>query len=130
MTAFATYNEAVRRNFLHPAHAGELREQYDLQLAADVSESDHGAQLRLAAGIQCGIIAGMAFRVWGCPHLIAALELVCTTLEGQPLAALENFELADITVALSVPVEKAGRMLLLEQALATLWTNSGANEGN
>ena len=121
MNTIASYNEAVRRIFADPAHAGDLRGEYELNLAADVVESASGARITLAAGIRGGIIAGMAFRVWGCPHLIAALELVCMALEEQPVAGLEKFDLADITQELSVPVEKSGRILLLEDALATLW---------
>jgi hypothetical protein len=97
-------------------------------LVADVSESDHGAHIVISAGIRGGAIAGMAYRVWGCPHLIAALERVCTTFEGQPVAGLENFDSADITQELSVPVEKAGRILLLEDALATLWAQCAGTE--
>ncbi len=94
MNAVASYNEAVRKNFANPAHAGDLQDRYELTLAADVSESDRGARITLAAGIRDGILAGMAFRVWGCPHLIAALEFVCTTLAEQPVAGLENFDLS------------------------------------
>ncbi len=121
MNAIASYNEEVRRIFANPAHAGDLRGHYDLSLVADVAESASGVRITLAAGIRGGIIAGMKFRVWGCPHLIAALESVCTALEEQPVAGLENFDSADITQELSVPVEKSGRILLLEDALATLW---------
>jgi hypothetical protein len=39
------------------------------------------------------------------------------------VSGLENFESADITQQLSVPVEKTGRILLLEDALATLWAH-------
>ena len=120
MNAVASYNEAVRRNFANPAHAGDLCERYEQNLVADVSESDSGARITLAAGIRSGTIASMAFRVRGCPHLIAALELVCTILTDQPIAGLENFDSADITRELSVPPEKSGRILLLEDALATL----------
>lgn len=88
--------------------------------SVDVSESDGGTQILLAAGINHGNIAGMAFRAWGCPHLIAALELACTTLVGQPVESLEKFDSADITQELAVPTEKTGRILLLEDALARL----------
>ena len=128
MNAVASYNEAVRKNFANPAHAGDLQDRYELTLAADVSESDRGARITLAAGIRDGILAGMAFRVWGCPHLIAALELACTTLVDQPVAGLENFDSADITQELSVPLEKSGRILLLEDALATLWAQYAGAE--
>ena len=119
----ASYNVQVRRNFANPAHAGELPGQYALTLTADVSESDTGTRTRvtLVAGVQAGVVAALAYRVWGCPHLIAALELVCTGLEGLPIGSLKNFALADITQELCIPVEKSSRILLLEDALAALW---------
>ncbi len=123
MTLTSSYNRAVRRHFADPQHAGKLQDDYALTLVADVSESEHGAHIVISAGIRGGASAGIAYRVWGCPHLIAALECVCTTFEGQPVAGLENFDSADITQELSVPVEKAGRILLLEDALATLWAH-------
>jgi NifU-like protein involved in Fe-S cluster formation len=124
----ASYNEAVRRYFADPEHGGELQGDYERTLVADVSESDNGAHIVLSAGIRRGTIARMAYRVWGCPHLIAALEHVCTTFEGQPVAGLEIFDSADITQELSVPVEKTGRILLLEDALATLWAQCAGIE--
>ena len=97
-------------------------------LVAEVSESGDGAHIAMSAGIRDGTIARMAYRVRGCPHLIAALELVCTTLESQPVAGLENFDSADITQVLSIPAEKSGRILLLEDALATLWAQYASTE--
>jgi NifU-like protein involved in Fe-S cluster formation len=120
MNASTTYNEAVRGYFADPAHAGDLQGSFDQTLAADVAESESGAQVVLAAGIQAGKIAKMAYRAWGCPHLIAALELVCETLVNQPVESLENFDSADITQNLAVPTEKSGRILLVEDALAAL----------
>ena len=128
MIATTSYNEDVRRHFADPQHAGNLQKDYELTLVADVSESDHGAHILISAGIRDGTIVEMAFRVWGCPHLISALEQVCTTFEGQPVAGLEKFDSADITQELSVPVEKSGRILLLEDALATLWAQYASPE--
>ena len=121
VNASTTYNEAVREYFANPAHAGDLQGSFDQTIAADVSASENGAQIVLAAGIQAGSIAEIAYRAWGCPHLIAALELACKSLVNQPLASLENFDSADITQHLAVPTEKRGRILLVEDALATLW---------
>lgn len=121
MNGSTTYNEAVRAYFASPAHAGDLEGSFDQTIAADVAASENGVQVVLAAGIRAGSIAGMAYRAWGCPHLIAALELVCETLVNQPAAALEKFDSADITQNLAVPTEKSGRILLVEDALATLW---------
>ncbi len=126
MNATASYNEVVRRHFTDPQHAGDLQRQYDTMLNADVADSDRGVHIVIKAGIRAGIIGEMAFRVWGCPHLIAALELVCERLVEQPVASLENYDLADITQELCIPAEKMGRILLLEDALATLWAESGS----
>ncbi len=90
-------------------------------LIADVADSDKGAHVVMTAGIRDDVIAEIAFRAWGCPHLIAALEAVSEHVEGQPLASLEKCDLEDITQELAVPAEKMGRILLLEDALATLW---------
>ena len=98
-------------------------------LNADVADSDNGIHIVIKAGIRAGTIGEMAFRVWGCPHLIAALEIVCERLVGQPVTSLENYDLADITQELCLPAEKMSRILLLEDALATLWAEgcSAAN---
>lgn len=125
MDAATFYNDAVRAYFARAAHAGDLQGSFDQTIAADVSASEHGAQVVLAAGIQAGNIAEIAYRAWGCPHLIAALELACESLLNQPVAALENFDSADITQNLAVPTEKRGRILLVEDALATLWAQVG-----
>lgn len=116
-----SYNEAVRRRFTDPRHAGDLQRQYDIVLNAEVADSDNGMHIFMAAGIRDDNIAELAFRVWGCPHLIASLEATCERLPGQPAASLENYDLADITQQLSVPAEKMGRILLLQDALAMLW---------
>ena len=118
----------MRRRFADPQHSGELQKDYELILVADVSESGTGAHIAISAGIRGGTIARMAYRVRGCPHLIAALELVCTTLESQPVAGLEIFDSADITQELAIPAEKAGRILLLEDALAMLWAQYASTE--
>jgi NifU-like protein involved in Fe-S cluster formation len=126
MNVAVSYNEAVRRHFADPLHAGDLQGTFERTLVADVSDSDKGAHIVMVAGIRDDVIARMAFRAWGCPHLIAALESACERLVGQPVASLENYDSADITQELSVPPEKMGRILLLEDALATLWARYGS----
>jgi NifU-like protein involved in Fe-S cluster formation len=121
-----SYNEVVRRHFKEPQHAGDLQDEFERTLTAEVSDSDKGAHIVMTAGLRDDLIAAMAYRVWGCPHLIAALESVCERLPGQPVASLENCDLEDITQELSVPAEKMGRILLLEDALATLWAQHGS----
>ncbi len=123
-----SYNLAVRRHFMEPHHAGDLEGSFDTTLVADVSESEHGARIQVSAGVRDGVLAALAFRAWGCPHLIAATDLACERLTGEPVKSLENHDLAHITRELGIPAEKTGRILLLEDALATLWAQYPAAE--
>ena len=66
-------------------------------------------------------VAEMRFRVYGCPHLIAAAEALCNEREGGAVAGLSAFVLEEFMSRLAVPVEKTGRILLLEDALLALW---------
>jgi NifU-like protein involved in Fe-S cluster formation len=108
------YTALVRDYFANPVHSGNLA-------GAIVAEiDDQGIRLRLAATHANGEIAALRFRAWGCPHLIAACESFCVDYEGQPVASLSAFQAGDIMRNLSVPVEKTGRILVLEDAVRSL----------
>ena len=124
MSEAVQYNELTRELFTNPVHAGDLVAKHQHTVEADVGESATGARIALAAGLQGGRIGELRFRAWGCPHLIAALEAACAELEGRPLDALKNWKTDNITQELSVPIEKSGRILLLEDALAMLWAQA------
>ena len=122
MSGVIAYNDAVREAFAHPRHAGDLDRDCGQVLEAEAAESGQGAQIALAAGIDEGRISALRFRVSGCPHLIAALEVFCRRHEGGPAAGLEKPDFAGISEELELPVEKSGRILLLEDAVARLWS--------
>ena len=111
----------MRQAFFAPAHAGSLSRDYPLVLSASVKEAAQGAEVLLEAGIAEGIITEMRYRVRGCPYLIAAAEALCKEREQGAVAALSSFALAELMEMLAIPVEKSGRILLLEDALKSLW---------
>ena len=76
--------------------------------------------MQLAIGIEDGEIKECRFRVFGCPHLIAAAEWLCSHAEGETLIDLAKFRAKDCMQQLAVPVEKTGRLLLLEDAIRSL----------
>jgi len=121
MTDHDPYNVMLRACFENPDHAGDLQGEYAQVLASETAESDRGARIVLFAGIADGMIAEMRFRVWGCPHLIAAAETLCSDLEKSPVSELSAFDSDGMMRRLSVPVEKTGKLLLLEDALKLLW---------
>lgn len=120
------YSEAVREAFFNTTHAGDLSQNYAQSLSASAAESGDGAEIVLAVGIVAEIIEEIRFRVWGCPHLIAAAETLCKDIEGSAVSRLSAFKPADISSGLAIPVEKTGRILLLEDALNSLWAQYSA----
>lgn len=108
------YNARVRALFNEPAHAGVL------DGAAMVIVDDQGTRVQLHANVSDGSIESMRFLAWGCPHVIAAAESVCADHEGRAAADLNGFAAADLMQSLAVPVEKTGRILVVEDAVRSL----------
>ncbi len=108
------YSAEVRALFAELAHAGDLAD------AACAELDEQGVRVRLAATLRDGCLQAMRFRAWGCPHVLAACEAVCQQYEGRPAAALEQFRASEIMGNLSIPVEKTGRILVIEDTVRSL----------
>ncbi len=108
------YGARVRDLFADPAHCGALDDGRSVFLEAqDVA-------LELGATVAEGRIVAMRFRARACPHVIAAAEAACASLEGKSVAGLLEFSAAGLMQSLPVPVEKTGRILVLEDAVRSL----------
>ena len=114
-----SYNELVLKSFGHPQHAGALSVAGP-QHIGQAQESAHGSRVILRCHFDGQRISEMRFSAWGCPHFIAAAEMLCAALETRTLAELGTFDIRDIQKVLAVPVEKTGRILTLEDALEAL----------
>lgn len=108
------YSDQVRALFDAPRHVGVL----DEGLSASVV--DQGLRIRLSATVSNGDISALRFQAWGCPHLIAAAEAFCSSYEQRPAADLLDFSAAALIKSLPVPIEKTGRILVLEDAVRSL----------
>ena len=108
------YNAVVREYFADPRHAGDI-----IDAPAGYFE-DQGIRLRFCAEVRKGRIFAMRFEAWACPHVIAAAEAVCRHFEGSEVIELEKFPSAQILADLAVPVEKTGRILVVEDTLRSL----------
>jgi NifU-like protein involved in Fe-S cluster formation len=109
------YSERVRELFARPDHAGDL-ENPDARVHID----DQGVRIALTVRCDGDAIERLRFRAWGCPHVLAAAESFCREFEGRPVVALRTFSVADILRSLSVPREKLGRILVIEEAVRSL----------
>jgi NifU-like protein involved in Fe-S cluster formation len=119
------YNKLVRAYFVNPMHAGQLQGAYSHTVSAWADSGD-GTVVQLEAGIDGDIVQELRFRALACPHLISAAELFCIRFEGKPVTSLQEFSPADIQQELQVPVNKTGRILLLEDAVRRLGQNAVA----
>ena len=108
------YSGRVRELFADPAHAGEVEGGFGC------SVDDQGLRLSLTARMANGRVERMAFQASGCPHVIAAAEAACTELEGREAVQLLEFSVSGLMQSLPVPVEKTGRILVLEDAIRSL----------
>ncbi|MBT8068711.1 MAG: iron-sulfur cluster assembly scaffold protein [Gammaproteobacteria bacterium] len=108
------YSPLVREYFAAPAHAGIIDD------GVAVAVESQGVRLELSGTVRDNIIRDLRFKAWGCPHLIAACESFCAGYEGKPVQSLEEFLAADIMQILPVPVEKTGRILVLEDTVRSL----------
>lgn len=108
------YNARVRALFADPAHAGTVNGGK----RAALSEQD--VRIEFYARLEAGSVDEMRFLAHGCPHVIAAAEAVCASLEGQPAESLKNFRAAEFMETLAVPTEKSARILVIEDAVRLL----------
>lgn len=108
------YNQRVRALFASTAHAGTLAD------AVVVRNSDQGVRVELHALAAADRLAEIRYRVWGCPHSIAACEAVCAALEGAPVEQLLEFSVATLMRSLAVPAEKSARILVIEDTVRQL----------
>jgi NifU-like protein involved in Fe-S cluster formation len=119
-SAAEAYSELVRRYFANPVHAGHLPDEYNDGVVAEAAESDTGARVVIAAVVEDETIRLLRYQVFGCPHLIAAAEAFCDDAEGQPLTALAELDVPKLMERLAIPVEKTGRLFILEDAAKAL----------
>ena len=108
------YSARVRELFKATAHAGSV------EGGPRAAVEDQGVRISLSAELHGGIVRALRFGAWGCPHVIATCEAFCTNYEGRSVADLLDFSATDLMQSLSVPVEKTGRILVIEDAVRSL----------
>jgi len=76
-----------------------------------------GVVIEFRAVVADGCLKGVGFRVWGCPHIIAACVRLTELFEGGPLDLLVSTNLETALAEFDIPVEKAGKILILKDTL-------------
>ncbi|MGB5353802.1 MAG: hypothetical protein WBM54_06900 [Woeseia sp.] len=119
MTTAARYSAAVRELFSTAGHAGDAK-------GPTVDLSRGAERVVLSANLDGARVTRLAFRVFGCPHLVAAAEAFCDEFEGRAASDMAAFRASDLIEKLAIPVEKTGRILLLEDAVRALQASIAA----
>jgi NifU-like protein involved in Fe-S cluster formation len=113
------YSAEVRQRFASPQRVGELRPAPDV-ISAVAGSVEQGAKYWLYARIRAERIEDLKYRVYGCPHTIAAASLAADQIRGVSLQELEEWNWRDIASKLDVPAQKRGKLLVLEDAVRLL----------
>jgi nitrogen fixation NifU-like protein len=112
------YGSEVLRRFGSPQRAGEIASGAPGRVAAGEAEDRTlHVWVRFQVQVIAGVIKAVRFRVYGCPHTIAAATWAAEWLEGKPLEFVRRFDVGEVRTALDVPIEKLGKLLRIEDAL-------------
>jgi hypothetical protein len=92
-----------------PAGAGTYR--------GEAGGRQHGTHVKYHLQVLDGIVKAARFQAYGCPHTLAACALVAERLQGRPVAQGVGSAPPDWAHELCVPIEKLGRLLVIEDAV-------------
>ena len=111
------YSAEVRRRFAAALSSARELPTSGTELASGAAEDrtlSVWARARIA--VSGGRITGAIFDVWGCPDTIAAADLAAERMTGVSLADFQGLEVRRLAQELSIPTEKLGKLLRLEDA--------------
>ena len=112
------YDSQVRRRFLAARRAGSPDGALPAPVAGEAEDRTLNVWIRFQLWLRQGTIRAVRYNVYGCPHTVAAVVWAAGWLEGRPAGALSGLSMRDRRKELGVPVEKLGKLLILEDALA------------
>jgi NifU-like protein involved in Fe-S cluster formation len=113
------YSSAVMLRFLNPQHAGDLASGANV-LTAQAGSRERGASIRLYLQVKDKRVVQAKFVAYGCPHFIAAAEMLCEWCEGRAIDELPQWNWQSAQAELDTPASKRSKLLLLEDALRKL----------
>jgi NifU-like protein involved in Fe-S cluster formation len=112
------YSPEVVRRFDSARTAGEPKAESAGLVSGEAEDRTLGVWVRFQLQVNEGIVRAARFAAFGCPHTIAAADCVAERLEGVRLSEVEALDMRAIQRELGVPVEKLGKLLRIEDALA------------
>jgi NifU-like protein involved in Fe-S cluster formation len=108
------YNEATLRYFETAPGAGVLSSPGTSRGAA--GSRAHGTWVQFDVRVTSGVVQAARFLAFGCPHTIAVSAWVVEQAAGQQVRAALPESVQQLSERFAVPVEKLGRLLIIEDA--------------
>jgi cysteine desulfurase len=109
-------NPAVRALFDRLPGAGALAAGPGV-MSGEAGSVEQGAWVRFHLQVENSVVKAARFQAYGCPHTLAVSAWLTEQLQGRKLSDLSIGEPSNWARVLSVPVEKLGRLLVVEDAL-------------
>jgi cysteine desulfurase len=107
----------VRRLFEALPGGGGFADDVGPVVSGSAGNEADGAQLRFELRIAGDTVNDARFQAWGCPHTLAVAAWLNARLPGRRRDALVPGNPESWALELGVPIEKLGRLLLIEDAL-------------
>lgn len=119
------YASEVRRRFAS-ARRRDL-DEVDGRIATGVAEDRTlNVWIKFQMRVEDSVVAEIGYEVFGCPETIAAASLIAERLEGRNIAATSDIDIRAVAVELSIPVDKLGKLLRIEDAVLACLRQAGA----
>ncbi len=127
MRGWQRYSALTEQYFAQPRCVGTLAADHETTICGTAGQREHGTEVVFYIGVDDDRIGEMTFQAFGCPHTIAACSVLAERLTGWPVESLDDFRPAEMAATLDLPVEKMGRLLIIEDALRkcrVAWDNT------
>lgn len=111
------YSPEVLRRFDSPRGAGEFVAGRQGLVEGEAEDRSLNVWVRFQVQLTDERIQAVRYQVFGCPHTVAAAGWAAEWLAGKPVDALTRLDVQEVARALSVPLEKMGKLLRIEDAL-------------
>ena len=108
------YNELTRRYFESAANVGELTGAGVFRAAA--GNHAQGTWVQFDLQINAGAVSAARFLTFGCPHTIAICAWLAEQAVGHRVKPRLPEGVQELRERFAVPVEKTGRLLIIEDA--------------
>jgi NifU-like protein involved in Fe-S cluster formation len=106
------YSDLTRRYFESASRAGTFEDAF----RGAAGHPSHGTWVQYDLVVEAAVIADAHFLAFACPHTIAVAAWLAEQSIGRPLQREMPQSVAALRELFAVPVEKLGRLLIVEDA--------------